>query len=318
MEKTKIVEEVKRMERERKDKAKIPIKGDVGPTTQALRPNNLARDDRLRQNNETISDITMLKSLGQSVSVNKNYKRATLKTFDGKEIVMVGERRDYLSNVIFALVAKKLVRKRCETYLAYILNTNFSESVVDNICVVRDFPDVFLGELLGLPLECNVEFAPILFVKKKDGAMRLGIDYRQLNKLIVKSGYPLSRIDDLFDQFRGAKVFSKIDLRFGYYQLKVKETDVPKIVFRTRCGHYEFVMMPFGLTSAPEAFMDLMNQSDASHTCLGFLLMQDGKVVTYASRQLKSLTDDGGLLAKLQIRCARWSRFEIAYTSGRA
>ncbi|KAK5775397.1 hypothetical protein PVK06_043282 [Gossypium arboreum] len=84
--------------------------------------------------------------------------------------------------------------------------------------------------------------------------MRLYIDYRQLNKLIVKSRYTLPRIEDLFHQFRGAKVFSKIDLRSRYYQLKVKETNVPQY------GHYEFVAMPFGLTSGPEAFMDLMNQ----------------------------------------------------------
>ena len=89
---------------------------------------------------------------------------------------------------------------------------------------------------------------------------RISIDYRQINKVTVKNKYPFPRIEDLFDQLRRASVFSKIDLRLGYYQLQVKEIDVPKTVFRTRYGHYEFLVMPFGLTNAPAAFIDLMNR----------------------------------------------------------
>ncbi|GJT03391.1 putative reverse transcriptase domain-containing protein [Tanacetum coccineum] len=102
--------------------------------------------------------------------------------------------------------------------------------------------------------------APVLFVKKKDGSFCMCIDYRKLNKLMVKNHYPLPRIDDLFDQLQGSSIYSKIDIRSGYYQLRVREEDIPKTAFRTRYGHYEFQVMPFGLTNAPAVFMDLMNR----------------------------------------------------------
>ena len=101
--------------------------------------------------------------------------------------------------------------------------------------------------------------APILFVKKKYGTLKLCIDYRHLNKVTVKNTYPLARIDDLFDQMRGAKVFLKIDLRSGYHQVRIKNEDIHKTTFRTRYGHYEFVVVLFGLTNAPTTFMCLMN-----------------------------------------------------------
>ncbi|GKF33995.1 putative reverse transcriptase domain-containing protein, partial [Tanacetum coccineum] len=103
--------------------------------------------------------------------------------------------------------------------------------------------------------------ASILFVKKKDGSFWMCIDYRELNKLTVKNRYPLPRIDDLFDQLQGSRVYSKIDLRSGYHQLRVREEDILKTVFRTRYGHYEFHVMLFGLTNAPAVFIDLMNRA---------------------------------------------------------
>ncbi|GJV34711.1 putative reverse transcriptase domain-containing protein [Tanacetum coccineum] len=102
--------------------------------------------------------------------------------------------------------------------------------------------------------------APVLFVKKKDGSFCMCIDYRELNKLTVKNRYPLPRIDDLFDQLRGACPFLKIDFRSGYHQLRVHEDAIPKTAFRTRYGHFKFMVMPFGLTNAPAVFMYLMNR----------------------------------------------------------
>nr|GFB05911.1 putative reverse transcriptase domain-containing protein [Tanacetum cinerariifolium] len=181
------------------------------------------------------------------------------------------------------------------------------EKRLEDVPIVREFPEVFPQGLPGLPPARQVEFqidlvpdaapvarapyrlapvemqelstqlqersdkgfirpssspwgAPVPFVKKKDASFWMCIDYRKLNKLTVKNRYPLLRIDDFFDQLQGSRVYSKIDLRYGYHQLRVREEDIPKTAFRTRYGHYKFQVMPFGLTNAPAVFMDLMNR----------------------------------------------------------
>ena len=121
----------------------------------------------------------------------------------------------------------------------------------------------------------------MLFVKKKDGTLWLCVDYRQLNKMTVKNKYPLPRIDDLFDQLKGASVFLKIDLLSGYHQLRIKDTNVHKTTFRTRYGHYEFLVMSFGLTNAPPAFMELMNRVFRPYVDL-FLMVFIDDILVYS------------------------------------
>nr|GEW20140.1 putative reverse transcriptase domain-containing protein [Tanacetum cinerariifolium] len=145
--------------------------------------------------------------------------------------------------------------------------------------------------------------SPVLFLKKKNGSFRMCIDYRELNKLTLKNHYPLLRINYLFDQLQGSSIYSKIDLRSGYHQLRVREQDISKTAFRTRYGHYEFQVMPFGRINAPtlikqklcsapilalpKGSKDFVVYCDASHKGLGDVLMQREKVIAYASRQLK-------------------------------
>jgi hypothetical protein len=117
--------------------------------------------------------------------------------------------------------------------------------------------------------------APILFVKKKDGSLRLCVDYCGLNKLIIKNKYPLPQVDDLFDHLYGSKIFSKIDLKSGYNQIRIKERDIEKTRFRSRLGHYEYVVMPFGLTNAPATFMTLMNSLFMKHLDKFVLVFMD-------------------------------------------
>nr|GEZ09297.1 hypothetical protein [Tanacetum cinerariifolium] len=191
-------------------------------------------------------------------------------------------------NIISCAKTQKYMLKGCQVFLAHV-NTkeaegNSKKKQLENVPIVQDFPEVFPEDFTGtLPIgppemkELSEQLkelfdkgfirpssspwrAPVLFVKKKDGSFWMCIDYRELNKLTVKNRYPLPRIDDLFDQLQGSSVYSKIDLRSGYHQLRVREEDVLKMAFRTRYGHYEFQVMPFSLTNASAVFMDLMNR----------------------------------------------------------
>ncbi|GJX49598.1 putative reverse transcriptase domain-containing protein [Tanacetum coccineum] len=178
-------------------------------------------------------------------------------------------------NIISCTRTQKYIQKGCQVYLAQVTSkkaeNKSKEKQLEDVPIIRDFPKVFPEDLPGLPPARQVEFqidlvpsaapgAPVLFDKKKDGSFRMCIDYCELNKLTVKNRYPLPRINDLFDQLQGSRVYSKIDLRSGYHQLRVREEDILKIAFRNRYGHYEFQVMPFGLTNAPTIFIDLINR----------------------------------------------------------
>ncbi|GKA72587.1 putative reverse transcriptase domain-containing protein [Tanacetum coccineum] len=239
------------------------------------------------------------------------------------------------SNVVTAQVTMKKAEDKSK------------EKRLEEVPIVQDFPEVFPEDLPGIPPTRQVEFqidlipgaapvardlssspwgAPVLFVKKKDGSFRMCIDYRELNKLTVKNRYPLPRIDDLFDQLQGSSIYSKIDLRSGYHQLRVREEDIPKTAFRTRYGHYDFKLfsqkkIKFEWSDKAEAAFQLIKQKlcsapilalpegnedfiaycDASIKGLGAVLMQREKRILEAQiearkpENLKS-EDVGGML----------------------
>ncbi|GKE52446.1 putative reverse transcriptase domain-containing protein, partial [Tanacetum coccineum] len=155
---------------------------------------------------------------------------------------------------------------------AQVIEKKLDEKRLKDIPVVREFPEVFPKNLLGLPPVRQVEFqidlipgaTPVARAPYRlaplEISFRMCINYQELNKLTVKNRYPLPRIDNLFNQLQGSSVYSKINLRLGYHQLRVRDKDIPKTAFRTRYEHYEFQVMPFGLTNAHAVFMDLMNR----------------------------------------------------------
>ncbi|GJU83154.1 putative reverse transcriptase domain-containing protein [Tanacetum coccineum] len=293
---------------------------------------------------------------------------------NGETLIIRGDQSKPQQSLISCIKSERYISRGCQVFVIQVMEKRSDEKILEDIPVVREFPEVFPKDLPGLPSVRQVEIqinlipgttpvarapyrlapskmqelsnqlqelsdrgfirpstspwgAPVLFVKKKDTSFRMCIDYQELNKLNVKNRYPLPRIDDLFDQLQGSSVYSKIDLRSGYHQLRVRDEDIPKTTFRIRYGHYKFQVMPFSLTNAPAVFIDLMNRKNkkyiwgedqestfqllklklceapilalpegndnfvvycnASHQGLGAVLMQREKVIAYASRQLK-------------------------------
>ncbi|GKB51946.1 putative reverse transcriptase domain-containing protein [Tanacetum coccineum] len=163
----------------------------------------------------------------------------------------------------------RVLGERPEEKVRHLKSAIAKGKKLKDIIVVRNFFEVFLNDLSGLPPSREIEFPPILFIKKKDDSYWMCIDYKELNKLTLKNHYPLPRIDDIFDQLQGSQYFSKIDLQSGYHQLREHEDNIPKTAFRTRYGHFEFTVMPFGLTNAPAI-------KEEHETHLGHVINDDG------------------------------------------
>ncbi|GJS04119.1 putative reverse transcriptase domain-containing protein [Tanacetum coccineum] len=225
----------------------------------------------------------------------------------GKMLVVKGNCDESRLKVVSCIKARKYIERGCHLFVAHVMEREPKEKRLENVPIIRNFPEEFPDDLPGLPSPRQVEFrielvpgavpvtrapyrlalselkelsdqlkelsekgfirsssspwgAPVLFVKKKDGSFRMCIDYRELNKLTVKNRYPLPRIKDLFDQLQGSSVYSKIDLRSGYHQLRIREKDIPITAFRTRYGHFEFQVMPFGLTNAHAIILGLLKK----------------------------------------------------------
>ncbi|KAI3783483.1 hypothetical protein L1987_42567 [Smallanthus sonchifolius] len=181
----------------------------------------------------------------------------------GEILSLQGEKSGAVVGIISFMKAQKCLRKGYATILALVTEQPSEEKKIDDIHIVCDFPKVFPEDLPSLTPYRQVEFqieltpgaapiarapyrlapTPVLFLKKKDGTFRMCIDYRELNKVTVKNRYPFPHIDDLFDQLQGSIFYSKIDIRSGYHQLRVRDEDIYKTAFRTRYGHYEFLFV---------------------------------------------------------------------------
>ncbi|GKD42593.1 putative reverse transcriptase domain-containing protein, partial [Tanacetum coccineum] len=195
----------------------------------------------------------------------------------GNEILIVrgdgsSHKHGFRLNIISCTKTQKYLLKGCQVFLAHVTTKkaedNSKEKRLEDVpyqlasSEMKELSDQLqeLSDKVFIRPSSLPWGAPVLFFKKRDGSFQMCIDYRELNKLTVKNHYPLPKIDDLFYQLQGSSVYSKINLRSSYHQLRVHKEDILKNAFRTRYGHYEFQVMPFGLTNAPAVFMDLMNR----------------------------------------------------------
>ncbi|GJW87765.1 putative reverse transcriptase domain-containing protein, partial [Tanacetum coccineum] len=201
--------------------------------------------------------------------------------YGNKTLIVEGDKGGSRLKIISCIKARKYVEQGCHLFLAHVTKEKSKEKQMEDVPVIRDFSKVFPEELPGLPTPRQVEFqidlvpgsAPITRAPYRFAPSEMKELSVQLQEMLEKgfirpssspwgapNRYPLSRIDDLFDQLQGSSIYSKIDLRSGYHQLRIKEEDIPITTFRTRYGHFEFQVIPFGLTNAPAVFMDLMNR----------------------------------------------------------
>nr|GEX49064.1 putative reverse transcriptase domain-containing protein [Tanacetum cinerariifolium] len=285
--------EIRKMEEELYN---LTVKGnDLKPYCRKTNINAQGRAYMLRDRNahqnpnivtDTFYDIEMVD--GNLVSTNTVIKGCTLTLLNQPFEIDLMPIKPCSFDVVIGMdwLSKYHAKILCDEKVVYIpindetliiREKKSDEKRLEDIPVVKEFSDIFPEDLPGFPPELSNQLqeltyqvfirpstspwgAPVLFVEKKDESFRMCIDYRELNKLTIKNRYPLPRIDDLFDQIQGSRVYSKIDLRSGYHQLRVRDEDIPKTAFRTRYKHYEFQVMSFGLTNAPAVFMDLMNR----------------------------------------------------------
>ncbi|GJR36282.1 putative nucleotidyltransferase, ribonuclease H [Tanacetum coccineum] len=255
---------------------------------------------------------------------------------DGKTLIVQGEKPARNLKIISAIKMREDLKRECFTFLAYVVDKDQKVKSIQDILVVKNYPEVFSEDLPGPPPSRQVEFqidlvlgeAPVAKAPYRLAPSEIqelsaqlqellskGLIRPKLNKLTIKNRYLVPRINDLFDQLQGATYFSKIDLRSGYHQLRVREEDVPKTAFRTRHGNYELLVMPFGLTNAPAVFMDLMNRVYRPHLDK-FVIVFIDDILIYSCNKAEheqhlntilSLLKDQKLYAKLSM-CGFWLR----------